>query len=63
VSTPRVTEIRPVVAPSGRDDFADEPARKPRMAPYDRAAECAMIRASLAAADLHTHAYDRESTR
>lgn len=61
MSTPRVIEIRPVRADSGRDDFADEPARRPRMAPYDRAAERAMIRASLAAAELHTHAYDRET--
>jgi hypothetical protein len=63
VSTPRVTEIpgrRPRIE---RDDFADEPTRRPRMAPYDRAAERAMIRASLLAIDMHTHAYDRESTR
>jgi hypothetical protein len=69
MSTPRVTEIpgrRPRIE---RDDFADsydrstdrEPHR--RMAPYDRAAERAMIRASLLAIDMHTHAYDRESTR
>jgi hypothetical protein len=63
VSTPRVTEIHVVATAVQRDDFADEPARRPRMAPYDRAAERAMIRASLAAAELHTHAYDREGTR
>jgi hypothetical protein len=63
VSTPRVTEIRPARTAPVRDDFADEPARRPRMAPYDRAAERAMIRASLAAAELHTHAYDRENNR
>lgn len=63
MSTPRVSEICRMPAPTVRDDFADEPARQPRMTPYDRAAERAMIRASLMVTDLHTHAYDRESTR
>jgi hypothetical protein len=61
VSTPTVTEIRPVHVAVERDDFADE-LRSPRRPPYDRAAEREMIRASLNVY-LHTHAYDRESTR
>lgn len=63
MSTPKVTEVPLPSARTERDDFADEPARAPRMAPYDRAAERAMIRASLMALELHTHAYDREGAR
>jgi hypothetical protein len=63
MSTPKVTEVLLPTARTERDDFADEPSRRPRMAPYDRAAERAMIRASLMATDLHTHRYDRENVR
>jgi hypothetical protein len=63
VSTPRVTEIRPIRPRATRDDFADEPTRRPRMAPYDRAAERRMVSASIMATELHTHAYDREGAR
>lgn len=63
MSTPRVTEITTHRAATERDGFADEPARRPRMAPYDRAAERAMIRASLLSIDMHTRTYDREAAR
>jgi hypothetical protein len=61
VSTPHVIEITESRYREMRAEIADEPPRRPRMAPYDRAAERAMIRASLLATDMHTHAYDRES--
>lgn len=62
MSTPTVTEIRLPSARVERDDFADEPVRRPRRLPYDRAAEREMIRRSLDL-ELHTHAYDREGSR
>lgn len=54
------TEIPLPMARVERDDFADEPSedRRPR-APYHRPSQREMVRASLAADELHTHCYDR----
>jgi hypothetical protein len=44
---PRVTEVPLPRALHERDDFADEPVRKPRREPYRRPEQREMVRASL----------------
>jgi hypothetical protein len=60
VLTPHTFEQALPLAATERDDFADPELRRPRRPPYNRAAQREAIRASLLA-DLHTHAYDRET--
>jgi len=52
---PRVTEVPLPHARQERDDFADEPVRKPRREPYRRASQREMVRASLL--ELHREVY------
>jgi hypothetical protein len=62
MTTPTVTETPRALAHTERDDFADEPMRRPRREPYRRASQRELVRQSLIG-DMHTHAYDRETAR
>jgi hypothetical protein len=63
MTTATVTETPLRLARTERDDFADEPLRRPRRRPYHRpTSQRELVQASLDAYNLHTHTYDRSES-
>lgn len=57
----RVMETPLPLAPTERDDFADDGPRRPRLTPYHRPSQAELVRASLDS-ELCAHTYDGEAS-